>query len=255
MTDRTPSGSACLHELASQRRLPTHQPMDQVTLRWITDNRPANFDTAPSFPRPGLMLVPPRSWFQAELRADSNHGVLHNARVSLLAVLLAQEHGLEGDDVAAICAAGAVHDCQRRNDRADPGHGQRAASWFRHRTAVITRAMGRKVPVAALHRAAQAIAVHDVPYDHFTARQERAYGQAPHLVDVLKAADCLDRYRLPLQRWWPDLSRLRIAVPDWLPPAAFALVVRSEQAALDGAAHQHALARARHSLTPGQCRQ
>ncbi|MFD3480533.1 hypothetical protein [Streptomyces sp. NPDC058695] len=198
------------------------------------------------------MLVPARSWFATARQADANHGVRHNARVSLLAVLLAQEYGLEGDDVAALCAAGAVHDCRRRDDRTDPGHGQRAAAWFLRHTALVTRAMGREVPVAALHRAAQAIALHDVPYDHFTARQERAYRHAPHLVDVLKAADCLDRYRLPLRRWWPDLARLRIPVPHWLPPAAFALVVRSEQAALDGAAHPHALADARRFLTPGQ---
>ncbi|MFJ4428362.1 hypothetical protein [Streptomyces bobili] len=112
--------------------------------------------------------------------------------------------------------------------------------------------MGREVPTAALHRAAQAIALHDVPYNHFTAQQKCAYQAAPHLVDVLKAADCLDRYRLPLQWWWPDLTRLRVPVPDWLPEAAFALFVRSEQAALDGATHHHALTTARQSLARGQ---
>lgn len=41
-------------------------------------------------------------------------------------------------------------------------------------------------------------------------------------------------------------------MPDWLPPAAFALVVRSEQASLDGATNHDALADARQSLTRGQ---
>ncbi|MFJ7235935.1 hypothetical protein ACIQWB_02155 [Streptomyces olivaceus] len=252
MTDRHPPGRACLHELAAQRRLPAHQPMDRMTLGWISDHCPVNFDAAPSFPRPGLMLVPARSWFLSEHQSDANHGVRHNACVSLYAALLAQEHELGAEAVAALCAAGAVHDCRRRDDRTDPGHGQRAATWFRRRTATVTRALGCEVPAATLRRAAQAIAVHDVPYDHFTTRQKRAYRQAPHLVDVLKAADCLDRYRLPLTQWWPDLTRLRITVPDWLPPAAFALVVRSEQAALDGATASCALAAARRSLTPGQ---
>lgn len=252
MTEPTLPGRACLHELAAAHRLPAHQVMDQVTLGWIVDNRPANFDAAPSFPRPGVMLVPPRSWFAAGRLADSLHGIRHNARVSLIAALLAEEHGLEGDDVTALCAAGAVHGCRRRDDRSDAGHGQRAASWFLHHTDTVTEAMSRPVPPAVLHRAAEAIAVHDVPHDDFTASQQRAYQAAPHLVDVLKAADCLDRYRLPLRRWWPDLARLRIPVPDWLPPAAFALVARSEQAALDGATHHHALTTARHSLTRGQ---
>ncbi|GAA3982914.1 hypothetical protein GCM10022384_34710 [Streptomyces marokkonensis] len=252
MTDRTLPGPACLYELAAERRLPAHQPMDQVTLRWIADNRPVNFDAAPSFPRLGPTLVPARSWFAIERQADSNHGIRHNARVSLLAALLAQEYGFDRDAVAAVCAAGAVHDCRRNDDRADPGHGRRAAAWFRHHADTVTRALEHEVPAPLLHRAAQAIAVHDVPYDRFTARQERAYRHAPHLVDVLKAADCLDRYRLPLKRWWPDTTRLRIPVPDWLPPAAFALVLRSEQAGLDGATHHHALTGARHSLTLGQ---
>ncbi|MER8090718.1 hypothetical protein ACFVZR_37005 [Streptomyces sp. NPDC058316] len=252
MPDRTPPGRACLRELAQERRLPAHQPMDQVTLQWIASNRPANFDAAPSLPRPGLMLAPAESWFATERLADSIHGIRHNARVSLFAALLAEEYGLDGDDSAAVCAAGAVHDCRRRDDRADPGHGRRAASWFRRHTTTVTGALGREVTEAALHRAAAAIAVHDVPYDRFTMRQERAYRDAPHLVDVLKAADCLDRYRLPLQRWWPDTTRLRIPVPDWLPPAAFALVVHSEQASLDGATHHHALATARQILTRAQ---
>lgn len=85
MTHRTPPGRACLHQLASQRRLPAHQPMDRVTLQWIADNRPVNFDAAPSFPRAGLMLVPARSWFATPREADANHGVLHDARVSLYA--------------------------------------------------------------------------------------------------------------------------------------------------------------------------
>jgi hypothetical protein len=252
MPDRTPQGRACLHELAQERRLPAHQPMDRMTLEWIADSRPVNFDATPSLPRPGTMLVPERSWFAAPRLADSHHGIRHNARVSLLAALLAEEHGLDGDDIAAVCAAGAVHDCRRLDDRDDPGHGQRAAAWFLRHTATVTGLLRREVPAASLRRAAEAIAVHDVPYDRFTAQQERTYRDAPHLVDVLKAADCLDRYRLPLRRWWPDLTRLRIPVPDWLPPAAFTLVVYSEQAALDGATHQQALDTARRSLTRPQ---
>ncbi|MET7622283.1 hypothetical protein [Streptomyces sp. NPDC005408] len=251
MPDRTSRSPASLRELAFERRLLAHQPMDQVTLGWIRDNRPANFDAAPSFPRPGRMLVPQTFWFAGPVQAEANHGIRHNARVSLLAALITEECGLDGHETAAACAAGAVHDCRRRDDRADPGHGLRAASWLLRHPETVARALGHDVPRAAMHRVAAAIAVHDVPYDRFTERQERAYREDPHLVDVLKAADCLDRYRLPLKRWWPDTSRLRIPVPDWLPPLAFAFVVHSEQARLDGADSAHALATARQILTPG----
>ncbi|MFJ3584628.1 hypothetical protein ACIPPS_20710 [Streptomyces sp. NPDC090127] len=252
MPELTPQPRASLRELAQERRLPAHQPMDHVTLRWIESNRPANFDAAPSFPRPGQMLVPPASWFALPSLADTNHGVRHNARVSLIAVLLAEEYGLEGEDVAAVCAAGAVHDCRRRDDREDPGHGWRAATWFLRNSDAITGALDRQVSMAALYRAATAIALHDVPYERFTGPQRRAYRAAPHLVDVLKAADCLDRYRLPLRRWWPEVSRLRLALPDWLPAAAFALVVRSERAHLEGATQTLALVTARQMLTRSQ---
>ncbi|MGW2199115.1 hypothetical protein ACWCSH_43130, partial [Streptosporangium sp. NPDC001682] len=70
-------------------------------------------------------------------------------------------------------------------------------------------------------------------------------GQTARLpVDLLKAADCLDRYRLPLTHWWPDPSYLRITVPSWLHAVAFDLVVRSEQARFDGATHHDALTHA-----------
>jgi HD-GYP domain-containing protein (c-di-GMP phosphodiesterase class II) len=108
-----PHHRAALRALAQQHQLPDHQPMDQVTLEWIARNRPADFPAAPSLPRPGLMLVPEPSWFAVPHLAGSNHGVRHNARVSLLAALLAEHLGFDGDDIAAVCAARAVHDCRR----------------------------------------------------------------------------------------------------------------------------------------------
>ncbi len=110
----------------------------------------------------------------------------------------------------------------------------------------------RKLPPAVARLAADAIGLHDIPYASFTADQKRGYQQAPHLTDLLKAADCLDRYRLPLARWWPDPSHLRITVPVWLHPVAFDLVVLSEQARLDGATNRGALIHARQILSPKQ---
>ncbi|MCX4752577.1 hypothetical protein [Kitasatospora purpeofusca] len=70
------------------------------------------------------MLVPADTWFAQPQLVDSIHGIRHNARVSLLAGLLAQEYGLDPDHTAALCTAAAVHDCRRRDDRDDPGHGR-----------------------------------------------------------------------------------------------------------------------------------
>lgn len=92
------------------------------------------------------------------------------------------------------------------------------------------------------------MALHDIPYGAFSAEQVRVYAQARQFTDLLKTADCLDRYRLPLDRWWPDTTRLRIRVPTWLPPAAFDLVTTSEQHRLHGAGPSEALTHARLAL-------
>ncbi|MER6171831.1 hypothetical protein, partial [Streptosporangium sp. NPDC001681] len=79
---------------------------------------------------------------------------------------------------------------------------------------------------------------------HLHRRLAAGIGLEEGAVDLLKAADCLDRYRLPLTHWWPDPSYLRITVPSWLHAVAFDLVVRSEQARFDGATHHDALTHA-----------
>ncbi|THA32291.1 hypothetical protein E6R18_13820 [Streptomyces sp. A1277] len=244
--------ATALHERAANGSLPAHQTMDLDTLDWIAENRPPFTSAPPRLSPRAVMLTPDASWFTDPQQAGSLHGIGHNARVSLLASVLANEHGLDRDHALALCAAAAVHDCRRRGDRNDPGHGQRAAQWFTAHTGTVTAALDHLVPPAALARAALAISLHDVPYEAFTPEQNDAYRQAPHLVDLLKAADAMDRYRLPLTRWWPDPTRLRIAVPPWLHPLAFDLLVRSERARLEGATPHQALDHARQTLTRGQ---
>ncbi len=226
--------------------------MDQDTLAWIARNRTEASATPPTLPHPPLMLVPDATWFEQPRLVDSIHGIRHNARVSLLAGLLAQEYCLDLDHTAALCAAAAVHDCRRHDDRDDPGHGQRAALWFTRNQHAVTTMIGRELPPDLSQQAASAIGLHDVPYADFTPQQNFAYLRAPHLIDLLKAADCLDRYRLPLARWWPEPSRLRIVIPAWLHPVAFDLVVRSEQARLNGATNHGALIHASQLLDPWQ---
>ncbi|MEU4296662.1 hypothetical protein [Kitasatospora aureofaciens] len=246
------SDAASLRELAENRMLPDHQVMDQPTLDWIAGMRPEVSAAPPTLPHPPLMLVPNVTWFAEPRCADSIHGVRHNARVSLLASILAQEYGLDRDHRAALCAAAAVHDCRRRNDRDDPGHGWRAAAWFTRNQDAVTGLIGRELPLNVLVQAATAVSLHDVPYERFTVQQNRVYQRAPHLIDLLKAADCLDRYRLPLTRWWPDPSHLRLVPPAWLHAVAHALVVRSEQARFDGASNHGALIHARQIIDPAE---
>ncbi|MEZ0092504.1 hypothetical protein [Streptacidiphilus sp. EB129] len=84
-------------------------------------------ETPPDGAFKALMLVPKVACFADARLADSIHGVRHNARVSLLTSVLAIELRLDAGDAAALRAAAAIHDRRRRDDRDDPGHGQRAA--------------------------------------------------------------------------------------------------------------------------------
>ncbi|GII94398.1 HD domain-containing protein [Sinosporangium siamense] len=244
-----PEPAVPLMELARQRRLPPHQAMDQPTLTWIAQNRPAETVRTIAVPYPPAPLLPEVAWFAREQAADGIHGARHNARVGLLAALLAEHHDLDAEQSAALRLAAVVHDCRRHDDRADPGHGQRAAHWLIRHHPAVTASLDMRLSEEAVTAACTAIGLHDVDYPEFSAAQRHAYEQAPRLTDLLKAADCLDRYRLPATRWWPDLARLRVSVPAWMHGLAVDLMLASEQAGLDGAAHDEAVSHARDTIS------
>ncbi|MGW3229100.1 hypothetical protein [Kitasatospora sp. NPDC001095] len=241
-----PGGEPSLRELAGSGRRPDHQAMDRPTLDWIARHRPAGAGVRVTMPHRPLLLVPNASWFARRETAASIHGVRHGARVAVLVQLLAADHGLPSDRGLALAAAAACHDCRRLNDRDDPGHGQRAADWLTEYIADVEAVFG----TAATTEAITAVALHDVPHHTFTGNQARGYRQHQVAVDLLKAADALDRYRLPLARWWPDLNRLRLQVPAGAPVLAHGLVVGSEQAHLDGATDTQALEGALQAVMP-----
>ncbi|MEU6331543.1 HD domain-containing protein [Streptomyces sp. NPDC047049] len=239
-----------LRELAAARALPDHQVMDAPTLDWIAGNPPPPTADTPALTTDEILLLrPDASWFTSRDQADGLHGISHGARTCVLAFLLARAYRLDRAHTAALCTAAAVHDCRRHDDRADPEHGQRAATWFTEHAEMVLSAVGQEVSAELRADVAAAIAVHNRPYDAFAPGQRDAYQHAPHLTDLLKAADCLDRYRLPLSRWWPNTTHLRLTIPAWLSPFAHGLVVHSERARLDGASHHDAVTHALTTLT------
>ncbi|MFF2953036.1 hypothetical protein ACFVVU_17020 [Kitasatospora sp. NPDC057965] len=241
-----PEPGRTLRELAEAGRLANHQAMDRPTLDWIARNRPAGARVPASLPHRPAPLVPDAAWFARKGTASSIHGVLHGARVATLLQLLAHHHDVDPARARALATAAACHDGRRLDDRADPGHGRRAADWLTANGHLVTTVLGRSPTPEAI----MAVALHDVPHEAFAGSEAEAYRRHRLAVDLLKAADALDRYRLPLARWWPDLRRLRLPVPDWAPPLAHDLVVRSEQARLDGATDAHAIELALHAVLP-----
>ncbi|MGW4891014.1 hypothetical protein ACWEQL_01920 [Kitasatospora sp. NPDC004240] len=239
-------GGVPLRVLAETGQLPDHQYMDRDTLAWIACSRPAGPGVRATMPHRPLLLVPDESWFARTETAGSIHGVRHGARVAVLVQLLAHTRGFHPARTRALAVAAACHDCRRHTDRDDPGHGQRAADWLTGNTAPVAAVLGAEPTAEAI----TAVALHDTAHEAFTSDQASAYGEHREAVDLLKAADALDRYRLPLARWWPDFGRLRLPVPDWLPAAAHDLVVHSEQAHLASATNTRALEHALHATFP-----
>ncbi|MFB8198806.1 hypothetical protein [Kitasatospora purpeofusca] len=241
-----PEPGRTLRALAKPGRLAGHQVMDRPTLDRIARNRPAGAGVPASLPHRPALLVPDPAWFARRGTASSIHGVLHGARVAALLQLLAHHHDVEPARARALAAAAACHDCRRLDDRADPGHGKRAADWLNARGHLVTAALGAPPTPEAV----TAVALHDIPHEAFNGSETEAHRRHRLAVDLLKAADALDRCRLPLTRWWPDLRRLRLPIPDWAPPLAHDLVVRSERARLDGATDAQAIELALNSALP-----
>jgi hypothetical protein len=83
--------------------------------------------------------------------------------------------------------------------------------------------------------------LHDVPYQVFTDDDRADHSRAERITDVVKAADALDRYRLPKLKWWPDSQYVREAAFDQTRGLAFDLVLVSERAYLAGASDTEAV--------------
>lgn len=232
--------TASLIDLAARGQLPLHQHMDHATITWISDHRPD------LLPPPPLALrsqskellahgVLPTWWWADSRLYTSLHGVRHAMRTAALAAVLAEASGLDDADTTTAILAAAVHDCQRRHDQDDQGHGARAAIWLAVNADTVWVHFGLTASPRRIVQAATAVRLHDVPYEAFTADDQADHARADRITDVVKAADALDRYRLPKLKWWPDARYVREPGLDQLRALAFELVLVSERAYLAGA--------------------
>lgn len=232
--------TASLIDLAARRQLPRHQHMDHATIAWISKHRP----DLPPAPQPALrsqsmeMLslggLPTRWWADPRLYT-SLHGVRHAMRTAALAAVLAEMNGLDEADASTAILAAAVHDCQRRHDQDDRGHGARAAIWLAANADTAWNHFGLAATPRRIVQAATAVRLHDILYEAFTADDQADYARSERITDTVKAADALDRYRLPKLKWWPDSRYVREPAFDQLRGLAFHLVLVSERAYLAGA--------------------
>ncbi|MFI5758667.1 hypothetical protein [Streptomyces sp. NPDC051569] len=242
----TTPATASLVALAARRQLPDHQYMDRATVQWISANRPAHGQAwLPPLRAASKRLLGrsalPIGWLAEPKIHDSIHGVRHSMRTAALAALLSEMHGQDDTDTVTAILAAAVHDCRRLHDKDDQGHGARAAIWLAANGGPVRDHFGLAATPCPITRAAIAVRLHDVPYGDFDADDQRDHARAERICDLVKAADALDRYRLPKLRWWPDARHVREPAFDQLREVAFDLVVTSESACLAGAGSAEAV--------------
>ncbi|MER5971803.1 hypothetical protein ABT112_19075 [Streptomyces sp. NPDC002055] len=244
MSTNSPTDS--LVELAARKQLPHHQYTDLATVRWITANRPALSDGPPPRLRATSQRLLSRSaipvgWLATEKCLDSLHGIRHGMRTAALAALLAEAAGLSDDDATTLILAATVHDCRRLHDKDDPGHGARGAIWLADNAETVWSHFGLVATPSRIATAATAVRLHDLPYGAFSEDDQADHARAEIICDLLRAADALDRYRLPKLSWWPDPAQVRSDAFSGLRTTAFELVVRSETAWLAGAGSAEAV--------------
>jgi hypothetical protein len=237
---------------AEQKQLPLHQYTDADTVKWIAAHRP-DFPAGLQALRPNLSpavrrcltsAIMPARWFPAANRVDSLHGQRHGARTAVFAAVLADELGLDEDTTASLVVAAAVHDCRRLHDKDDRDHGLRASNWLRAHCRHVYDHFALPVRREQVRRSAAAVRLHNVPYSSFTDDDETVYAEAATLTDLLKAADALDRYRLPKLKWWPNRHQLRLTPAPDVHAFAFGLVVATEWAFVNGEPNETAFVEA-----------
>lgn len=68
------------------------------------------------------------------------------------------------------------------------------------------------------------------------------------VIDVLKTADALDRYRLPKLKWWIDDAQIKIVPSDDFKAFSFDLIIASERRFLKGEDNANSIISALHDL-------
>ncbi|KUK83101.1 MAG: hypothetical protein XD98_0434 [Microgenomates bacterium 39_6] len=220
--------------LAKKGDLPTTQFMDWETVSWIEKNRP-NFQAEtiaknflPTIKKNLNRFAPPKAWFFKKERTDTIHGLRHTTRVIANISYLVQENKITNYClITEALVAASLHDLRRKNDQKDQGHGQRSSCWFIQNNKIVTDYFKVKLTKENVKEIAKAIELHETPYQSMN--QENYRRNNKRIVDLLKSADALDRYRLPKLEWWINDQYLNLVPSNSSKLFAYTLVLKSEK--------------------------
>lgn len=223
-----------LYRLAEKNQLGILQLMDEATVNWLKDNT-LNYslgsktilDLFPYFsPIKSKFLerfIPKNEWFLKKEHVFSIHGLKHIIRVLIYSGVISQ---LEfGKTEKALLYSACIHDLRRITDKGDSGHGSRASVWFRRNQ----KKLFPNLSAEEIERISQICKFHGLPE---TNEKENKY------VWLFKAADALDRFRLPKLEWWPNEKFFRNKNAVKLIPLARDFTLKSEALYLRGGLSQ-----------------
>lgn len=222
-----------LRAMALEKKLPIHQFMDRETLNWIKDTGEARGLLTPRHvPLPNVIrkLVrfsqPSKDFFIDDAMYTGIHGFRHCARVALLAGLVCHEMEIRDMKLVRMAIiAGSLHDCRRENDNADEGHGPRSADWFKDNVSIISGYYDLKLSSSEIELTDAAIRFHELDRHIIEASVSSRYWQ---IINIIKTADALDRYRQPKEKWWINEEYLEIKPSKTLKEVAFNLTYKLE---------------------------
>lgn len=126
-----------------------------------------------------------------QLKDSIKHGQLHCARVLLFALRISELQMLSPLEQEILAQAAAFHDCRRKNDWYDVGHGQRAADHY--------RAVAEIKGITYHPETYYIMAWHDRDDEHGYKAIQNAFPDPSRTLALyrnFKDADGLDRYRL-----------------------------------------------------------
>jgi hypothetical protein len=241
-----------LIKLIEKGKIPSNQFMDLETLNWLKKNKPVfklensfKFECKSSLDYISEIerYIPKLEWFLVSKKTDTIHGMRHILRTIFHSILLVS---LSKNPSQRLCmkslVASSLHDLRRRTDLMDLNHGKRAARWFKNNIKLIEDQFQIHFSQEDIDEIHSAIFYHNVPYEKIDENRDLEKNRL--LIDILKTADALDRYRLPSLRLWFKDKYVSIVPSNDLKFTAYNLVIKSEAKFLDGLSNVNSVLRA-----------
>lgn len=225
-----------LVSLAEQKNLPLHQYMDKETVNWIAANNIFRGEESVSLSKISFeylkQYIPPDNWFLNADTIEGIHGLRHLLRVGIHSLVISTNISGFALNLKNLLIVAVLHDIRREHDKDDEKHGKHAAMWFLNNSGEISEYFGVAFSNNDKEEIYSAIYYHGLPYEKF--EKEGLYLRNRIIVDFLKTADALDRYRLPKLKWWFNPEMVKIIPSREVMVLAYNLVLESERKHLNG---------------------